>query len=185
MKYLNKTLLIFILNVFNLTIGYVQCDNNVSTDYTQTPTNEALPSNLPQPSYGEKFLNEFDWVPRSANQTVEKYQTINMNSNILDAGEIQNIYSNQQLSFYSYLYNDLEPNPMNGWELISVNLGYFPNGEVQAPTSGYTDFPYLILYNKYRSILRVFGVLGAGYSDFGGSIDGVVVKLFIEKMILI
>jgi hypothetical protein len=163
-------------------VAYGQCENNVSTDYNQTPINNALPTNSPQPTYGQKFLNEFDWVPRSVNQTVAKYQTINMNSNILDAGEIQNIYSNQQNPFYSYLYNDIEPNPQNGWELISVNLGYFPNGDVQLPSSDHTDFPYLILYNKYRSILRVFGVLGAGYSDFGTSIDGVVVKLFIEDL---
>ena len=181
MKYFNSALLIIFLSVFNLSISYAQCENNVNTDYNDTPTNEALPTNPPQPNYGEQFLNEFDWVPRSVNQTVAKYQTINMNSNILDAGEIQNIYSNQQHPFYSYLYNDLEPNPMNGWELISVNLGYFPNGEIQSPTSAHTDFPYLILYNKYRSILRVFGVLGAGFSDFGTSVDGVVVKLFIEK----
>ncbi|PKR79718.1 hypothetical protein CW751_13415 [Brumimicrobium salinarum] len=102
--------LVFILGALNLSTSFSQCENNVSTDYNQTSTNNALPTNSPNPAYGQKFLNEFDWVPRSVNQTVAKYQTINMNSNILDAGEIQNIYSNQQHTFYSYLYNDIEPN---------------------------------------------------------------------------
>ncbi|PKR79720.1 hypothetical protein CW751_13425 [Brumimicrobium salinarum] len=116
-------------------MAYGQCENNVSTDYNQTPINNALPTNSPNPAYGQKFLNEFDWVPRSVNQTVEKYQTINMNSNILDAGEIQNIYSNQQHPFYSYLYNDIEPNPQNGWELLADNRGWYPSNDIETPMS--------------------------------------------------
>jgi hypothetical protein len=172
MKYILQILIFLALNAQL----FAQCDNNVSTDYTKPPTNDALPTN---PS-GYQFLNEFNWIPRDANGILEKIQTINLDPGLLTNGEALSIKSPQFDAYYSYLYNDLDPNPQNGWEIISFNTGYFPNGDVITPTPTFTDFPYIILYNKYESILRVYGILGPGYADFLSSIDAVVVKLKIE-----
>jgi hypothetical protein len=97
------------------------CINEVSTD-PDAPTNLNLP-NETSPGYDQYFLNNFDWVPRTSSSNLAKYQTINMSAALLDAGEIENIFSDQQHPHYSYIYDYLEPNPKNGWELIGVNLG--------------------------------------------------------------
>lgn len=108
---MKNIILISLFYFIGCTISSAQCDNKVSTDYNETPTNNALPTNSPQPDYGNKFLNEFNWLPKSVNQTLAKYQTVGLSTGLLDAGEIQNIYSNQQDQYYSYLFNDLEPSP--------------------------------------------------------------------------
>ncbi len=100
---MKNIILIILFYYIGCTISSAQCDNNVSTNYNKTPTNNALPTNNPQPNYGKKFLNEFNWLPKSVNQTLSKYQTEGLSPNLLDAGEIQNIYSNQQDQYYSYL----------------------------------------------------------------------------------
>src|SRR5690606_25052504 len=44
--------------------------------------------------------------------------------------------------------------------LVAINLGRAPDGTViNSPSGGelYSEIPYVILYNKYRGKLRVFG----------------------------
>ena len=170
MKKILYILTIFLLNNYSL---HSQCDNNVSTDYNSTPTNDALPSN----ANSQNYLNSFDWVPRDpATGNLDMYTTQGMNQGLLlPNGLINNIYSDQQASYYSYIFNDIEPTSENGWELIGVNLGYYPDGTPFA--SEFNDFPYIILYNKYSGILRVFGLLGPGFSVFDTSINAVVISL--------
>lgn len=43
--------------------------------------------------------------------------------------------------------------PKDGWELISYDFGIAPNG---IPLLDKTDHPYLVLYNRFTGILRVF-----------------------------
>ncbi|PWH85613.1 lysozyme inhibitor LprI family protein [Brumimicrobium oceani] len=40
------------------------CVNGVSTNHNN-PTNNSLPTNSPNPSYGDLFLNKFDWISNS------------------------------------------------------------------------------------------------------------------------
>lgn len=166
-----RTIIIFMFlgQVINL---FAQCDNNVSTDYLNGATNNALPSVNPN-----AYLNSFDWVPRDPNTLeLQKYNTYGINQGLLlPNGQINNIYSSQVSDFYKYLGDEIEPLPENGWELISVNMGFYPNNVRM--NSEYNDFPYLILYNRYRGIIRVFGILGPGYAAYGTSINAVVVNL--------
>jgi len=57
---MKQIILILILNLTYVFSSLSQCENNVSTDYNSTPTNDALPSN----TNSQNYLNSFDWVPR-------------------------------------------------------------------------------------------------------------------------
>lgn len=170
---MKKTLYLLAITLLSYNNLHAQCDNNVSTDYNSTPTNDALPSN----ANSQNYLNSFDWVPREPTTgNLDMYNTQGMNQGLLlPNGLINNIYSDQQDSYYSYIFNDIEPTSENGWELIGVNLGYYPDGTPFA--SEFNDFPYIILYNKYSGILRVFGLLGPGFSVFDTDINAVVISL--------
>jgi hypothetical protein len=104
------------------------------------------------------------------------------------AGEnMHHIYSHQNHPYYDYLVQEVKlatpnspgfyPDNQNGWELLALNLGYFPNG---TPYSYYVDptildgnghptpffsnqhptLPYVVLYNRYLSKIRVFANVG-------------------------
>jgi hypothetical protein len=69
--------------------------------------------------------------------------------------------------FYSYLQleelSGLRPTYQNGWELLAVNLGYFPNMETFAyhgVTNTHQDLPYIVLYNRYLGKIRFHGKVG-------------------------
>lgn len=86
--------------------------------------------------------------------------------------------------YYSYITDNVQnlpPVSQNGWELLAVNLGYFPNGDPLANyglTSTYQDIPYFILYNRYSGRLRLFANTGEGISAGAGStFDAVKVNL--------
>ncbi|HAS45915.1 MAG TPA: hypothetical protein DCS93_35865 [Microscillaceae bacterium] len=43
-----------------------------------------------------------------------------------------------------------------GWELLKHNFGYDANGQAIANQNEAIDYPYLMLYNRYEGIIRVF-----------------------------
>lgn len=87
---------------------------------------------------------------------------------------------------YSYLhptgidFEYLDYKWADGWEVLHIGMGFYPNGEaIQTPnaqrafSSGVnqasnTKVPYIILYNRYRGTLRVFMNL---FTPFGGYSD--------------
>jgi hypothetical protein len=165
----------FFLSVFGLIFSitiFAQCDNSVSTNH-MAPYNNYLPSN----PNGNDYLNSFNWVPRNEYLELELYNTFGLNPGLmLTGGKVNNIYSDQVNSYYDYLHTEQEPLHTNGWELVSVNLGYYPSGAEIADNPS-SDFPYLILYNRFKGVVRVFGILGPGYGAFGTSINAVRVNL--------
>ena len=136
------------------------CVNNVSTN-PQNPNNDNLPNN--SASISQLYLNGFDWYPTVSGFLVD-YPVSGMPLlNNFDG--MKHIFNNNLLfhQHYNYLLKErlsgLLPKWENGWELIGVNLGKFPDG---TPFSGtnisnpHQSLPYIILYNKYESKLRVF-----------------------------
>lgn len=87
-------------------------------------------------------------------------------------------------SFYEYLYVAPPFTTSNGWELLLLNLGYYPNTDDGTPEGGilthnFVDqkfIPYIVLYNKYTGIMRVFLAYGKNQSP-DGAIDGVMITL--------
>jgi hypothetical protein len=105
-------------------------------------TNPAAPVNptyLPDPA----FENHFEWYSNS-NNTLHIYELNEMN-NYGNVQTMQHPYSQQNQS-YQHLnlgidIEDLDMYPDDGWELLFINLGYYPNGTTAA--SHFGQIPYV------------------------------------------
>jgi hypothetical protein len=106
------------------------CVNGVSTN-PNNPTNNSLPTNSPSPDYGALFLNKFDWFPVSSSGLLNGYVTDNMPFLNQNNNTMLHTHNDGMSSFYDYLqsevFSNLWPIHENGWELLAVNLGYYPN----------------------------------------------------------
>ena len=80
---------------------------------------------------------------------------LNISSNQVSATSIPSPFFNtDNLSqFYDPIPGPKDILPENGWELIKRDLGFNDQGVANNPG---TTFPYFIVYNKYRSVLRIF-----------------------------
>lgn len=145
------------------------CIHNVNTNF-QNPTNNSIPYN--NSLNGDEFLNQFDWNALNSSGFLTTYQLQNMtyNQNMIN---IQSVASG---SYYSYIYSGERMSYENGWELLLLNIGSFPNLD-PLPNSDYADIPYIVLYNKYKGIIRLFANYGNGYISTQASIDAMRIEL--------
>jgi hypothetical protein len=89
-----------------------------------------------------------------------------------------NIQDANLTGFYTYLNKHLGAEAMNiinGWELMLINLGTYPDNTPHN-LSTLSDVPYLVFYNKYSGVLRVFVRYGNNQPP-EGSINGVKIDL--------
>lgn len=131
-KYILSLLSILLIINHIYSQGY-PCLNEVSTNYNAP---YALPSALPsnptppgQTNFGSRFINQFNWFPIGDDGLFNGYDTygiINLPSN-----KMLHIYNSAYGQFYYRLQKEIDMNflplPENGWELMSMNLGYYPN----------------------------------------------------------
>lgn len=96
--------------------------------------------------------NNFSWIPFDGMQGppstgvfINPYSDNGMNAAQAQMLNPGSAFGVQEMDMY----------PEDGWELIKINLGYTPDLTPLVP-SEFPDVPYIILYNKYRGILRVF-----------------------------
>lgn len=137
-----------------------ECVHDVTTN-PDAPQNNSIPNN-------PEFLNHFDWNPSSLLGT----QLSNMQYNQL----MLHIMNPQQPQYYNYIYNGELPTSENGWELLLLNTGTYPNLD-DYPTGTLPDVPYIALYNRYSGKLRVFANYGNGALPTETSFDAVKVIL--------
>lgn len=149
----------FIIFLGLIKIGYGQCQPNGVSTNPEAPINSQAPSPL--------WLNTFKWYD-SQGLTLTQYVlhdlfVINNQQLMSHPYSDQNPYSYLSSDPFgnSYSIDELDMYPEDGWELISMNLGAYPNGQIltqlnppQQTTLG--ELPYLLLYNKQRGILRLF-----------------------------
>jgi type IX secretion system substrate protein len=170
-KQITLFFVIFLLSI----ILKAQCVKNISTNPENPVNNEFLtlyPGNI------NPFLNTFNW------QYQYPVPTINLNLNAYWAQGFQNPidptvypmiwpFSNALPGQFSYLYynipeEDRDMHWEDGWELLWMNTGYFPNGDpitnnpYGSPFFGITfpaspnNIPYFVLYNRYTGLIRLF-----------------------------
>lgn len=158
------------------------CINSVSTS-PLNPTNNNLP-----PVNPNFYLNSTQWYGFDQGGYLIELPTNNM-VNLIDAFgnpvTMTSPFSDQQGSYYNYIYGSEAPVWENGWELLSVNLGFFANGTTytsQNITSGFSDLPYLILYNRYKGIIRVFANSGDGVAETSNGWNAIKVNLEYENI---
>lgn len=108
-------------------------------------TNPAAPVNTQRPSK----LNTFNWTLPSF--------PLNLALTGVNATVINSPFFTTDNSGVSHFYDPIDGikdvYPAQGWELIKRDFGYNDQGQPNVPG---TTNPYLVLYNKYTSVLRVF-----------------------------
>ncbi|AXG71395.1 hypothetical protein KORDIASMS9_03652 [Kordia sp. SMS9] len=138
---------------------HAQCDNDVSTD-PENPTNNALPKDLLNPDGDERYLNGTNWFPLTLGGSLEDYDLSNMFWSGTPLPEMDNIWS-LSIPYYNYINASPRPTPKNGWELLLVNLGRYPNNvEVADSNETFQALPYIVIYNRYSGVVRVFANFG-------------------------
>lgn len=161
-------------------INHTMCDNESNTDWTNA-NNNMLPwqsgqyTGTPADTPDERFLNRFNWVNGdnpNGNYTLDNmYLTFGT-----PYGQMTNIHPDPApIQFYMYLYERMLMSPENGWELLQFNLGRYPDATVHSFTN-LQYLPYIILYNRYSNIIRVFVTYGQNEPP-EEAIDGVKIDL--------
>ncbi len=175
-----KNILTIVLILLIIQNSYTQCDNKVSTN-PYSSNNNSLPDiiqSTPVSPYVQdnKYLNGLAWWEPN------HYILDNMLYNPTQPYDIMmNIQPTGVTNYYSYLNKYLpgieEMNPENGWELLLVNLGRYPDNINIHSFTDYRKVPYIVLYHKYKGIIRVFVQYGYEQAPLL-SINGVKIDLF-------
>jgi hypothetical protein len=158
-----KTLLVFTY-CHVMAQNQSDCLNGISTNPSNPINPQANSSYMSAP----QFINSnFDWHARNGQNSLVPWQTYNM---IYDPNNPFTGGANNYISpfdpngtpyatgYFPTNYDDMDFFPEDGWELLFMNMGYNPDGSYASV--GISSVPYVILYNKYRSIVRVFGKTG-------------------------
>jgi len=169
-----KNLLLILFLSISIKNQAQNCDHNVSTNILN-PTNNALPSN--STVYGERFLNAFNWNLLDSDGVLAPYQLQNMQYN----QNMVNLQSSSLGDYYTYIFNGEKMTYENGWELLLLNIGKFPNLMSIQNNIDYADIPYIVLYNRYQGIIRVFANYGDGYLSNNISINAMRIEISFEE----
>jgi hypothetical protein len=167
----NKIIIIILIWLVSQSISMGQCqeDEIISTN-PNNPINTELSS-------GHRNINQFNWAKYTVNNGNKAVSPILINSNALwdrqfipvGNGIVSFSSPFQSLSGTQYQYLWLSPggNPENldwhwedGWELMWLNLGRFPNNDEINNYNllpAHETSPYFVLYNRYTGKLRWFG----------------------------
>ncbi len=155
---------------------YSNCVKQITSNPNNNNSNNEF-SNL-FPGKINPFINQFNW----GSYTGSSFNSIQLNPNSgfsLSNYSMHSPYSSTMPSEYYYLRNGSSNGPNgvdwhweDGWELMWLNLGYYPNGEgistvnsnriiVGSSSPSNSKTPYFILYNRYSRTLRIFAnILG-------------------------
>ncbi|PZE15819.1 hypothetical protein DNU06_16230 [Putridiphycobacter roseus] len=151
--------------------GQTDCKNDVNTDFTN-PSNNALPS-----IDGSQYLNGFDWFP-IVGGIYDEYQTTNISFGGVTIPEMNSIMTAAYMH-YRYIWDGPLPLRENGWELLLVNLGRYPD-DITTITVGNSQGtkPYIVLYNRYSATIRVFVNYGLDNTVGNGANDMLIQLTF-------
>jgi len=174
--------------------AFGQCIRNISTN-PENPENNEFLNYLNNPNYTvNPFLNTFKWYDYGPTTPAADFSSVRIAGNTgWQIPHLQNTPGNDYYMFnpfsnssasgsYSYLLNPYDGGFMDrdwhnedGWELLWLGTGFFPNGErynqmsTGNPFAAYgsaplnnPSIPYIILYNKYRGTIRVISTVFFG-----------------------
>ncbi|MEX1190876.1 MAG: T9SS type A sorting domain-containing protein [Brumimicrobium sp.] len=165
---LNTIIFVFFVNEIS-----AQCDHDVNTN-PDNPSNNNAPD--------QRYLNEFNWWEGEQLHN-GGYTLSNMYYNYPNDpyGPMGNIQDVNQSSYYQYLVKNFahieEMNPQNGWELLLVNLGRYPDDDTEIIGNTLEDAPYIVLYHRYKNLIRVFVKHGIN-EGISNAVDGIKINLY-------
>ncbi len=137
----------------------ITCDPNhtpVSTSYLNP---NYISGKLPLNS-GNTFKNGYNWNNTSGFTCDDMYF-----AGIPLVGMTALTSTQTSAGYYAYIYSSAsgitrQHLPSEGWELLSVNFGKFPDAQTTDATLKFRSMPFIVLYNRYKSIVRVFVSMG-------------------------
>ena len=176
---------------------YAQCVKHISTN-PENPLNNELQlfwENNDLPYSVNPYLNNTNLFQYNAGVG---FYNINLNSNVnWQMSNYQNNpsnlnminpYSNDMGDNYMYLRRPINGNFVDrdfhwedGWEMLWLGTGYFPNGDDYTEIDNIDGHPYqgmgvyqmasdkipfFVLYNRYRGIIRIFANVFLDINDF-------------------
>lgn len=171
-----------------------ECVNEVSTHPNDEPSIShlnALPQDNNQPD--TRFLNKWEWWYQQSQTNVIPINNMGQSSGQFYGSPMDHFNHSSQGGFYSYLSVNVREVmlPENGWELVSDNRGWYPDQETDVPmdhASGQwkaeptlRSIPYLIFYNKYSGMARIFVRYGNNQTPIN-SINAVEITLVHEDL---
>ncbi len=143
-----KHILVVLLSLSFLKSNAQVCEPNGVATNPSTASNQSAPN--------VHYINSFSWFQHAANNVLLDIPLSNMND-YYNIGSMLNPY-NESNGLCYYLadadLSQLDVYPEDGWELLFFNLGNYPDEAFY--TSQNSNIPYIILYNKFRSIIRLF-----------------------------
>jgi len=142
-------------------VAHSQCVNGVSTN-PNNPTNNSLPINPVYPNGDTRFLNKFDLLSLTPEGYLGNYELTNMVFGSVQLDYMINIWK-QWSPYYSYINREPLPISKNGWELLLINLGRYPDNITPYPVADFKTLPYIVIYNRYSGTLRVFASIGTDH----------------------
>src|SRR5690554_1247881 len=169
-KYINmrKIILIPVLIVvliMDYQTGFTQSENcepkEMNTNPDITPSQVHL-DNIPQDGGGPdlRFINDFYWWTNPGN--ISTIPLVDMGlTNGSYYGDMQPVNSQFFINHYLYLnhlHNEVM-HPENGWEILSMNTGVYPDNSTAVDmsiNSPLRSIPYLLFYNKFTGVARIF-----------------------------
>jgi hypothetical protein len=190
MKTIYQLIFLALFLAFNVSVvAQDDCNKDISTNPDQPFNNHPFPSNRYNPWINSDFdIGELDGssVPPMPLNNQIAWQI----SDFVFGNTFEMINPYQPAGTPNDRYNYLHPTGLDfedrdyqwedGWEILYIGLGFYPNGEpIQnaAPLRAYSSdtnvpsnprVPYIILYNRYRGTMRVFMNL---FTTFGGYSD--------------
>jgi Secretion system C-terminal sorting domain len=146
-------------------------------DYQPVSTNWSSPSNSKLPlTNGSRYLNQTNWNQNS-------FPLPNMAFNNINLGPKTSLSNSQLGPYYDYIYLESPAHahlPSEGWELLLVNVGKYPDNTTLTESSLYSALPYVVLYNKFKGLIRVFVGMGPD-ADISNSADALSIELFFTQ----
>ena len=162
--------------------GYGQC---ISTDPNSPACNDIISTDPGKPVNPERDANRFDWrtenlkvyYPDGGYGTNNTPQTSLANPfwTTVEYLEHINFHVDERDSGLSKDPKRLDFHPEDGWELLHRHTGFAPN-EATLLSSSDHRYPYFILYNKYRNLIRV--LISWNIPEI---FDGAIANLSLEK----
>ena len=95
--------------------------------------------------------NRFNWIDPNPDASTP-WPEYCLNSSVINQSHIKTPYSQDDNIPINHFLGKPDA-PEDGWEIIKYDLGYTDEG---VPASTPVDYPYLVLYNRFTGILRVF-----------------------------
>jgi len=132
-----------------MSISSIDCESETSLppcDVKEIRTDPYNPFNCEVPAK----INRFNWIDPNPflNTPFPEYC---LNSWVLPQDYIQTPYSQGDNVPINHFLGKMDT-PEDGWEIIKYDFGYTEEGVVGVPV----DYPYLVLYNRFTAVLRVF-----------------------------